>query len=164
MAQLTLIDALMQYLVTVTALTDLVSSDADTNTFNIRPGTVTQGTATPYITIQQLNDEPDQVLSGVTSFTKTTFSFNIVSDSTLTNAQIANTLRQNLDGYQRRLLPETLTAAQGAIWVNSTRRTNGYNFPNSPQTGDQHTLQEQTEIYDISIPLDDNVVHPPETV
>ena len=160
MAQLTLIDALMRYLVTVTALTDLVSTDADTNTPNIRPGTVTQQTALPYITIQTINDEPDQLLSGETSFTTTTFSFNIVSTSSLTNAQIANVLRKNLDGYQRRLLPETLTVAQGAIWINSTKRTNGFNFPNSPQTGDQHTKQEQSEIYDISIPLDDNVVHP----
>jgi hypothetical protein len=159
MAQLELIDAMMQYLVTVTDLTDLLSKSKD-GTYNIRPVQVAQGSKVPYITVQQIAEDDDQQLDGSTNFTTVTYKFTIVSTSSLTNARIANVLRKNFHGYQRTLLPPNKTVQEGAIWVNSVRKTNGFEFPNSPQTGDQFVKIEQEEIYDVSIPLDDNVVHP----
>lgn len=161
MAQMTLISAILQYLTSVTELTDLLSVDPNTNTPNIRPANTTQDTKLPYITILQIADNTDQDLSGATVFTTRTFSFNIVTNSMLEGAEIAEVLRKNLDGYQQRLMPPGVLASDGGIWVHSVRKTNGFNFSNSPQTGDQYIKQERTEIYDFGIPLDDNVVHPP---
>jgi uncharacterized protein (UPF0261 family) len=165
MAQMTMIRALMQYLTSINELTDLVSVDTDTGTPNICPSYVTQGTPMPYITILKLADDDTQDLQGRTVHTTITYKITIHSASADTNAEIAEVLRKKLNGFQGpRFMPPDKGLADGAIWVNSVRKTNSFNNPNSPQTGDQYIKNERSEIYDIGIPLDDNEAHPPITI
>jgi hypothetical protein len=163
MAQIEMIDALLQYLHSVDELTAEVSVDSATDTFNIRPSVVTQGTETPYITIELIADDSSQQLDGVTCYIQETYNITIFSTSSLTNAKIASILKRNLDGFQQRLLPPSKTLEEGAIWVGSTRKTNGFEIPNSPQAGDQRIVKGRTEVYDISFAIPDNVVHPANT-
>lgn len=164
MAQQSLKQALKEYLWTVSDLTDLVSFDDATNTPNIRPRKVTQETERPYITYSRIALIDDQELDGTTCFATETIAFNIVGESDQQVSEIQEQLRLNLNGYQRKLMPPDKTEAQGAIWINSTRRTNSYDFDDSPQTGDQYFPFNETEIYDFGIPLPDNLVHPPNPI
>lgn len=167
MAQQSLKQALKEYLWTVTSLTDLVSWDdgaGGTNTPNIRPRKVTQETERPYITFSRIAMVDDQELDGTTTFATETIAFNIVGESDQQVSEVQEQLRLNLMGFQRKLMPPDKTEAQGAIWINSTRRTNSYDFDDSPQTGDQYIPFNETEIYDFGIPLPDNLVHPPNLI
>lgn len=128
---------LIEYLLTVTAITDETST-------RIKPGWIAQGSATPYIIIKVVAADHDQELSGKGAFVKKTLSVECVSNSHTEAGTLHKIVRENLDSFQQQ------TMGTDNLWINSTRLTNEFDDVDDPQSANQKWTFIRTGIYDIS--------------
>lgn len=137
---------LIPYLLTIPSLTAIVGQ-------RIRPGAINlTNNPYPYVLINLVVTDDDQILSGETDFIKQTIEIQSVSKSYETADSISEIIRLNLNGYQNRTM--------GNLYINSTIKTNEWTFMDDPKTGSSKIIHIRATIYDISYPIPDNVVHP----
>jgi len=140
-----LIPNLRPHLLAVTGLTDIVGD-------KIRAGAIHQDDTFPYVIISLVVSDDNQTLNGSTDFIKTTIEIQSISLSYKQSYEIAEQVRLNLNGFQQKLM--------GALYINSSRKTNEWTFTDKPETGGNKLIFTRATIYDISYPIPDNLVHP----
>ena len=89
----TLKKAVIDYLLSQSAVTDLVST-------RIRPGVIEQGLARPHLNVNQTGSDVHYSMAGNTGLGETFIEINCRADTEKAAAELAEIVRLEVDGYQ----------------------------------------------------------------